>query len=457
MVVRLRKKGANKISLVSFVLIFSLALFTTTTLAATIDDLANYLQNIFQPSQTQAATGQVDILQWLQNLFSPQQQFTATCTCSGTPNGKTCRAGCANVGEEFFGFGYCVAAPSSGSTVTCTCDNPGLPQPYNSFTCSDPAKSASCSSGYVCYSSSKWTYPNFPCIPKSDTTGVGGRPQCDPTCSTPALSQGCYGSGGVICDWGYYYCGVTHGCYSGGSQAWCQSDCGISQTAPPGSPPCDTNCGYVGACKGSGSVSCGFGQYYCAGTNQCYGSASTCLTECGITSNTCICQSGRCTNVCLGGKAGTACTSNSQCIGTPTTTSIPPTNVCQGKNDNVQVTGCSSPYKCCGEQCVYTGNAQCYVATSTSTTSLTGGPSACCCSASPSCTNAEWTSKVGTLSCSNTCLNTLGYSCPTSACQTPTSSSTSTTTTTTSKQTPQCRQVYYSGDPSNKFNLVFVG
>jgi len=205
--------------------------------------------------------------------------------------------------------------------------------------------------------------------PQTFATGTGGRPACDPTCTTTAQSQGCSGSGGVICSWGYYYCGKTNGCYSGGSQAWCKSDCGISTTVPPSAPTCNPNCGYTGNCKGSGGASCGFGQYYCAATNQCYGSASTCLSACGISSTTCICQSGRCTNACTGGKAGSSCSSNSQCFVSPTTTSTPSADVCKGRPDNTQVGGagptCTGTYRCCGEKCVYTGNLPCYATTTT--------------------------------------------------------------------------------------------
>jgi len=55
-----RRKGASKISFLAFVIIFSLAIFTTATLALTVNDIANYLQSIFQfSSNTTASTGSI--------------------------------------------------------------------------------------------------------------------------------------------------------------------------------------------------------------------------------------------------------------------------------------------------------------------------------------------------------------------------------------------------------------
>lgn len=87
-----QKKGANKISVLSFAVIFTLAIFTSATLALTVNDIANSLQNIFQPTQTQATIGGFNFLQWLQNVFPTQLAY---CSCSL----HSCSSGCVNSGN----------------------------------------------------------------------------------------------------------------------------------------------------------------------------------------------------------------------------------------------------------------------------------------------------------------------------------------------------------------------
>jgi len=248
---RRHRKGANKIPLFSFILIFTLAaftIFTAAALALNVNDIANALQGIFQPTQNQATTGQISPLQYLQNLFSPQQ-----------------------------------------STITCRCRSPNS-QTDNYFYCSASVPNNYCMTNYVCSSSGTWTWPNDPCVPASNTNAcrLMGQSCTYPTdCCNP-----------LVC----------------GSSGTCQSSSGATgnpcyniadNIQVGGANPCNDPyrcCG--GQCTYTGH------NVPCTGTNtgtNCRAPGQYCnsLTPCcaGLTCSASICISG----------SGTGCTVDSQC------------------------------------------------------------------------------------------------------------------------------------------------
>ena len=422
------KKGVNKISLVSFILIFSLAVFTSATLALTVDDIAKSFQSVFQPSHTAATTGQVSFFQWVQSLFSP----LAAVDCGDCLTNPDC--------VSSYGSGYtcnkyhCCVQTSVGSSPpppSCTSGTGCSGKQCGPDSCGNPNGCGTCDQfpGYVCQGGQ--------CIPQVTSCNAnggncrqgycyGGETQLSGGCVYPLIC--CMPGGGCTneCTSGQQQCTSSISykvCRLGtdGCSHWNTFSCPSTQTCDQTTGTCKT--GTMSQCTDTGgfcrdssgqtvSNSCSGGiltQYTCTShdaNGQCVSSTKYCSDVCGssqwsCSSNACVCNSApictsaneaancasytsadRCTvgkcinNACQGQPAtdGTSCTTSSAASGTCKSGTCVATPKCPNGYYDASwcYNKCSSSQQCVVSQ-VYNGCYLCTALTSLPTCGALGG------------------------------------------------------------------------------------
>ena len=229
---------SKAIPFIFLALFFSLAIFANSAFAYTLEDLANSLQSIFQPSQsqTQVTTGQINFFQWVSSLFQP----LTSCTCSS----HICSSGCMDSGSS-------CQNPSDCQAASCTPSCSGKP-------CgSDNGCGSTCQSGSGCTSCTP-SCSGKPCGSSNGCgsicqSGSGCTQQCTPSCAGKQCGpNGCGGSCGT-CSSGT--CSASGQCQTSCTPSCSGKSCGASDgcggTCKTGSCPTGQNC-VNGICQTSG-------------------------------------------------------------------------------------------------------------------------------------------------------------------------------------------------------------